>query len=128
MRKVETLLTKQILSWTGYLGRWVGKVAFSLKREAREEPWREKGQWEEGIPSRWTSKDISWSAKGGAQRVWTKNWEEISVVERRVKGNKVGKAGEGDRTWITWINLTAGLWKVDPNQCPDGLAFKYWLS
>lgn len=24
---------KQILFWTGYVGRWVGKVAFSLKRE-----------------------------------------------------------------------------------------------
>lgn len=45
--------------------------------------------------------------------------------EGRMKGNEVGKVGEGCRSGI---NINAGLWKLAPNQHPDGPAFKYWPS
>lgn len=43
----------------------------------------------------------------------------------RMKGDEAGKVGEEG---TSWINTNAGLWKVYPDQCPDGLALKYWPS
>lgn len=76
---------KQILSQRGYLGTLAGKMALELsldkEKQAREEPWQEKGQWEQWYPKKMGEHEARASA--GLHRVRAKDWEEIIAAGRK---------------------------------------------